>query len=62
MRVKYYVYQKQVSHRFLDIGLIFNAHIICLIVTVGYKPSVAGPERSSKNALNLGCKYNVRLL
>ena len=31
---------KQVSHRSLGIGFIFRAHIICRIVTVGYKSSL----------------------
>ena len=42
---------KHVSHRFLGIGFIFKAHIICLIVTVGYKPSLHLPALLSKNAL-----------
>ena len=33
-------------------------HIICLIVTVGYMPSILRPERSLKNISKFLCKYN----
>ena len=32
---------KQVSHRSLGIGFNLSAHMICLIVTVGYNPFIA---------------------
>jgi hypothetical protein len=48
---------KYVSHLSLGIGFIFKAHIICLIVTVGYNPSVHSAALSSKNDLKPGCKY-----
>ena len=49
---------KHVSHRSLGNGFILSPHIICLIVTVGYMPSILRPERSLKNISKFLCKYN----
>ena len=50
---------KHVSHISRFRGFIFNAHMICLIVTVGYIPFSGSLALSLKNSKNLSCKYKL---
>ena len=48
---------KQVSQRSFCKGFIFNAHINCRIVIVGYMPFMCSPDLLSNNDLKPGFRY-----
>lgn len=50
---------KHVSHLSRFRGFIFNAHMICRMVTVGYNPFSGSLALSLKNSKNLSCKYKL---